>query len=113
MLYLIAYDIADPKRLQRIARRLEKSALRCQKSVFLFRSTQAELEALLDELAPMMKLTEDIVQAWKLSPDQPQMGLVRGTPLELYPSGAVLSSRQPLFVCSVDSVSTHAKDQSP
>ena len=36
MSFLVAYDIADPKRLRRVARLLERYALRCQKSVFLF-----------------------------------------------------------------------------
>ena len=37
MHYLVAYDIADPRRLRRVARLMERRATRCQKSVFLFR----------------------------------------------------------------------------
>src|SRR5204862_195561 len=47
MHYLVAYDITDPRRLQRVARFLEKRALRCQKSVFLFAGDAAQLAALL------------------------------------------------------------------
>lgn len=33
--YIISYDIRDPKRLSRLSRRLEKVAMRIQKSVYL------------------------------------------------------------------------------
>src|SRR5881409_825683 len=79
--HLIAYDIADPRRLQRVARRLERSAVRCQKSVFLFPAGPADVETLLDELATLLRLDEDVVQAWRLAQGQPALGLVRGTPL--------------------------------
>ena len=36
--YIISYDIRDPKRLSRLARRLEKRAMRIQKSVYLYAS---------------------------------------------------------------------------
>ena len=59
MRYLIAYDIADPRRLRRVARLLERRALRCQKSVFLFRGDAVEVERVLDELAPLLDPAQD------------------------------------------------------
>jgi CRISPR-associated endonuclease Cas2 len=96
--HLIAYDIADPRRLQRIARRLERSAVRCQKSVFLFPAGPAEVETLLDELATLLRTDEDVIQAWRLAQGQPARGLVRGTPLPIVPGGVVLAPRQTVFV---------------
>lgn len=98
MLFLIAYDIANPSRLQRVARRLEKQALRCQKSVFLFQGTAVALATLLETVAPVLNLREDIVQAWRLAEGQEPMGVILGTPLHLYPSGTILSSEQPFFL---------------
>src|SRR5258708_71513 len=66
--YVIAYDIAHPKRLRRVARLLERRGVRCQYSVFLFRGTAAELTALLDELAGLIRPAEDVVQAWPVPP---------------------------------------------
>lgn len=98
MQYLIAYDIAHPKRLQKVARRLEKSALRCQKSVFLFHGGPTVLEALMDELAALINRKEDIIQAWRIADGQPPLGMARGALMHLYPSGAVLDAHQDLFL---------------
>ena len=78
MIHLIAYDIADPDRLRRVARFLERHALRCQKSVFLHRGGHAAVIRLLDELGPLLRPDEDCVQAWKLAADEPMTGLTRG-----------------------------------
>ncbi|MEZ6141686.1 MAG: CRISPR-associated endonuclease Cas2 [Zavarzinella sp.] len=43
MKYIIAYDIADPKRLRKIARLMEKWAIRTQKSVFLHSGDSASI----------------------------------------------------------------------
>lgn len=51
MRFLIAYDIADPRRLSRVACYLEKHAVRCQKSVFMADMTEQELVHVLDEVA--------------------------------------------------------------
>jgi CRISPR-associated protein Cas2 len=62
--FVIAYEISDPKRLRRVARVLERRAVRCQYSVFLFRGTADELTSLLDDLAAIIRPAEDVVQAW-------------------------------------------------
>ena len=89
MPYLVAYDIADPRRLQRVARFLERRALRLQKSVFLFDGDRDAVSALLDQAAELIRPAEDVVQAWELA---------RGTPSPVAPAGVVLGGRRPLFV---------------
>ncbi len=96
--YLIAYDIADPRRLQRTARLLEKRALRCQKSVFLFRGDGAAVEALLDEAAARLDLAVDVIQAWRLGAGQPAIGSARGAVQPVRPAAVVLAARRTLFV---------------
>lgn len=78
MLYLLAYDISDPSRLQRVARRLERYAQRVQKSVFAFRGDYTGVVKLLDELIPLIDTQQDIVQAWKLAGGESIAGIVRG-----------------------------------
>jgi CRISPR-associated endonuclease Cas2 len=98
MQYVVAYDIADSSRLQRVARRLEKVAIRCQKSVFLFPGGPAEVAALLDDLAALIRSDEDVVQAWRLASGQPLQGHARGTPLPALPRAIVLTPAQTLSI---------------
>jgi CRISPR-associated protein Cas2 len=105
--YLVAYDIADPRRLQRVARRMERHATRTQKSVFLFHGSDGALLLLLDAVAPLLDLAQDVVQAWKLAADQPPLGTVRGTPLPVCPAGVVLAPTQTLFVRQPSPESRH------
>ncbi len=98
MHYLIAYDIADPKRLRRVARFMERRATRCQKSVFLARGDAASIAALIDEVRPLLKPAEDVVQAWRLSDNETADGLVAGTPQHIQPAGVVLGAAGTLFV---------------
>ncbi|GEM_PF-1376935 len=88
-LFVVAYDIADPRRLRRVARIMERYALRTQRSVFLFQGTEKELEQLLNRVTKVMVLAEDLVQAWQLRGDERWMGRYRGTPLWLCPQSAI------------------------
>jgi len=98
MHYLIAYDIADPRRLRRVARRLERSALRCQKSVFVFDGSQEELLVLLEDMRPLLNLKEDVVQAWRLPQGEPASGMVRGTEANVHPACAVVHASGHQFI---------------
>jgi CRISPR-associated endonuclease Cas2 len=97
-LYLIAYDIGHPRRLQRVARHFEKHAQRTQKSVFLADVTEAELETLLDEAAQLMCLSLDVVQAWRVAPDQACDGVSRGSVIPLRPDCVVYGAGVSLFL---------------
>lgn len=66
MKYVIAYDICEPRRLKRVAKRLEQSAVRVQKSVFIFEGTRRELEGVAGDLMGLIDVAEDRVQAWPL-----------------------------------------------
>lgn len=65
-LYLISYDIADPQRLARVARRLQKHACRVQYSVFAGQFTSRQLEYLLDELTDLIEPVEDDIRCYPL-----------------------------------------------
>jgi len=67
MHFLIAYDIAHPKRLARVAARLKRRGQRVQKSVFLFAGTTEELADLQRELAALIDPQRDRLQAWPLA----------------------------------------------
>ena len=98
MRYLVAYDIAHPRRLQRVARHLERRAVRCQKSVFLFEGEPRQATALLDELVPLMNVDEDCVQLWRLNDGQPWHGQVRGAAALLGARSVVLGGQGTLWV---------------
>lgn len=96
--FVIAYDISCPRRLQRVARILEKHALRAQKSVFLFHGDRAAVERLLDEAARAMNPREDVIQAWQLVQEQEAYGILRGTPLQATPAGLILGPNHRVYV---------------
>jgi CRISPR-associated protein Cas2 len=98
MRYLIAYDICDPKRLQRVARRLEKDAVRCQKSVFLFEGTRWAAMQLLDALSPMLDHRCGCVQLWRLADRQPHTGYVRGQAAVLAATAVIAGSTGCRFI---------------
>lgn len=96
MTHLVAYDIADPKRLRRVARFMERRGLRVQKSVFLTTGDADDVERLLDQAAILLDPEHDVVQAWRLTPGQPSLGAFRGAPLNVTPAGLVLGPTQRL-----------------
>ncbi|TCO80597.1 CRISPR-associated Cas2 family protein [Plasticicumulans lactativorans] len=65
-LYLIAYDIADPHRLARVARCLERIGTRVQYSVFIAELTPDELADAIADLARLIDPREDDVRAYPL-----------------------------------------------
>ena len=89
MQFLIAYDVCEPKRLQRLARFLEKHAVRCQKSVFLFRGSTARLKRVVQEAATRLDADVDLLQAWRLAGDETATGLSIGQPLVVFPDSVI------------------------
>jgi CRISPR-associated protein Cas2 len=90
--FLIAYDVADPRRLARVARRLERQAFRVQYSVFLFEGTRTALRLLLDDAGEVIRPAEDRLQAWALDPRESTQGELRGRPMTVFPAGAVIAT---------------------
>jgi CRISPR-associated endonuclease Cas2 len=62
--YLVAYDIADYKRLNRVHRIMKKEGLAVQRSVFFIRGTERQIRHLMDRLEPIIKKKEDNVLAY-------------------------------------------------
>lgn len=64
--WLIAYDIADPRRLGRVHRLLKKVAMPIQYSVFLAWLNDREVELLAEELRGHINVREDDVRLYHL-----------------------------------------------
>ena len=65
-LYLIAYDIANPKRLSRVHKTLKKQGLPVQYSVFTVVMKRKALLRLLESLNALIKTAEDDIRCYRL-----------------------------------------------
>lgn len=65
-LYLIAYDIANPRRLIRVHRILKKQGLPVQYSVFTVVSKRPALIRLLTKIEEQIEVAEDDVRCYRL-----------------------------------------------
>ena len=63
-LWLVAYDVACPRRLRRVHRRVARSALRLQLSLYAARAADRDVAALLDEVDGLIDAAEDDVRAY-------------------------------------------------
>lgn len=66
--YLVAYDIADPKRLRRVCAVMESFGERLQYSVFICDLSPGEVSALESQVLDVMRLSEDSVVRIDLGP---------------------------------------------
>jgi CRISPR-associated endonuclease Cas2 len=78
MRYVIAYDIAHPRRLRRVAKRLEQSAVRVQKSVFILSGSRSDLDAVKGDLMTLIDVAEDRLQAWPVHGGRGIVGFIEG-----------------------------------
>jgi CRISPR-associated protein Cas2 len=62
--WLLAYDIADPKRLRRVHRLVRRNGASVQYSAYSLRASEAALEPFLDELRCLIAPAEDDVRAY-------------------------------------------------
>ncbi len=62
--WLLAYDIADPRRLRRVHACVKKYAIPVQLSVFVLRCNERTLENILAELEEHIDIKEDDVRAY-------------------------------------------------
>ena len=67
--YLVCYDIADPKRLNRVHRFVARRAAPLQYSVFLVEMTAGALDMFLASVDNLIKRAEDDVRVYSL-PDR-------------------------------------------
>lgn len=79
MNYLIGYDICDPKRLQRIYRKITKFATPLQYSIFWFQGEKAHLDKVLAQVLPLLNKKEDDLRIYPLASNTPYWNLGRPT----------------------------------
>jgi len=65
-LYLLAYDIANPRRLSRVHRLLKKQGLPVQYSVFTLVSKRKALLKLLENIKTIIHPAEDDIRCYRL-----------------------------------------------
>ena len=68
-MYVVTYDICSPKRLQRVARLMERFGGRAQKSVFECHLSVERLAQLQKKLKKIINLEKDSVRFYKLCYD--------------------------------------------
>jgi len=65
--FVIGYDIASPKRLQKVAKLLEKVAIRIQYSLFFYPKVSREaLEKLTSDILELIDKKEDDVRIYRV-----------------------------------------------
>lgn len=80
--FLICYDIADPKRLVKIAKNLEKVSIRIQKSVFYYvEATARDIEEIIMIVEQIINRDEDDVRVYKIDKNS-SINLERGIDLK-------------------------------
>lgn len=80
-LYLVAYDIADARRLRKVARRLEGAGWRVQQSVFHCRLNWPDLGRLVKDLERLIRAEEDCIRIYPLCGRDDRNIHVDGVPL--------------------------------
>jgi len=73
--WLLAHDIRDPKRLQRVWRYLRKEAVRLQYSVYLLTGSRAQIERVLQALKPLIDERADDVRVYPITENTRIWGL--------------------------------------
>lgn len=88
--WLIAYDIADKRRLSRLHRRIKSRAMPVQYSVYYFEGSAAQMASFLGEIETWIDVKKDDVRAYPLPSDLKYDSYGRGSlPL----SGLIFSDR--------------------
>ena len=66
--FIICYDIANPRRLSRVHRRVVNHARFVQCSVYYLEGSRKDLQAMLDEIEQEINPMEDDVRAYAIAP---------------------------------------------
>ena len=93
--YLLAYDIADPRRLREVHRTVRQYGMPLQYSVFIVPGTAADIDALVAILESIIEPSQDDIRIYPVPtrPDLVQYGrqwladgvhLLHGGPLQLF-----------------------------
>jgi CRISPR-associated protein Cas2 len=81
--YIVAYDIADPKRLQQVYRILKKEGMAVQQSVFFVYGDQPAVDRILDRLSSVIKSDRDDIRAYPVT--HPGEVWTTGGPIAQFP----------------------------
>ncbi len=66
--YLVAYDIAHPKRLNRVYRCMKRWGVPAQYSLFVIEQSEAGVQRLMAELRPLLDDRRDDIRIYPLPP---------------------------------------------
>ncbi len=78
--FVVAYDISDPKRLRKIAKVLEKKAIRFQYSLFLVTDvTRDEVMSLVDRILSIYNEKQDDIRIYRIK----HYGIRMGSAMDL------------------------------
>ncbi len=78
MIYMICYDITDPKRLRKTAQILENSGLRVQKSFFQCDIDEKKKDLLVKQVVKVLNLKKDYFYIYPLCEDCSQKAIQEG-----------------------------------
>jgi CRISPR-associated protein Cas2 len=73
--WLLAHDISDPKRLQKVWRLMRKEGLPMQYSLYLLRGSRERVQRLLEQLTPLIDSKADDVRVYPLGENTRLWGL--------------------------------------
>ncbi|MEX1167650.1 MAG: CRISPR-associated endonuclease Cas2, partial [Hydrogenophaga sp.] len=73
--WLLAYDIADPKRLQKVGRLMRKEGEPLQYSVYLLRGNRQRVQRLLDQLTLLINKKVDDLRVYPMGENTRIWGL--------------------------------------
>ncbi|MCX8125385.1 MAG: CRISPR-associated endonuclease Cas2 [Spirochaetes bacterium] len=79
MKYLICYDIRHPKRLNRVAKQLEKMGIRVQYSFFNVEMDNEMLDNLIKNLMTLIEPTQDKIYVYPLCSECRKKAIIDGT----------------------------------
>ncbi|MEY4979615.1 MAG: hypothetical protein RLZZ352_1885 [Pseudomonadota bacterium] len=65
--WLLAYDIRNPKRLQRVGRYIQREGLRLQFSVYILKGNRQHIEHVMEELRQLIDEKADDVRIYPLT----------------------------------------------
>ena len=73
--WLLAHDIADPKRLQKVWRLMRKEGLPLQYSVYLVQGNRQRVQRLLEKITPLIDSKKDDLRVYPLGENTRLWGL--------------------------------------
>lgn len=81
----MVYDIQNPKRLARVFRKMRKEGLHAQKSVFFYKGTEQDVDALLDRVAEVIDPGADDLRAYPI-PHPAKIRITGVNPMDALPA---------------------------